>query len=374
MTRSARHLVLTAIFDALVICACRAVEPEGPPPLADASRAVQQGNYPEAIQLLERIIARGGRSDAAKGGLMLGYVYRQLGDEARMIAAWERVARQAPVDTARHLMDSSDTQAQAVKALCSYFFNKQDWTSARRYLSSWRPLPNGCGTCWEMTKTSRAKAVIACCLNLNDAQGTAAHCITALNPWIGGLPAEDCLMLAKLYRNAGQLNDLEVILRENPGLLAPFQQEDRLEVPPALTEILRIYQLEQDGDYRGLIERIEHPATQRKADEVIHRATSEALSRCGRASIRATQQAVLRSTDAKWLLLALARNPSPAAKSAINSVPRRIRDKHATVLKGLSTLSARSGTDELSGITILPGTLPRSYAEAAQRVDSWRND
>jgi len=135
-------------------------------PMFEIAQALHShGQKDKSLALVEELVERYPSSEVVgKAWLGLGEMYRDMGDEARMVAAYRRAAELPSVD-AFSFTNASNTRNIAFESLAQYYTQKQQWAQALRWWWLWHPT-SWCGTCAESMELRRAKALAQCATNL----------------------------------------------------------------------------------------------------------------------------------------------------------------------------------------------------------------
>ncbi len=132
-------------------------------------------DYQKSLKLFQEVVERKS-AVASEGYLGMGEVYQKLGDEEKMLAAYNRAVKIEPVDARLSAMDTTNTRNKAFRFLGRYYIDKQEWAEALKWWQAWKPT-SLCGTCLESMKREKARNIALCLKHTikPDGSGKASH-------------------------------------------------------------------------------------------------------------------------------------------------------------------------------------------------------
>lgn len=210
------------------------------------------------------------------------------------------------------------TQSADMRKLAHLAFEAGLHKEALDLFAKWRPA-TGCGTCNDSLECSRLYHIALCHAHLKDYRAAVEVCYKATR--MGGMDRSAVgLFVFELYRDAGQLDDLNALFEvDNPRVRDPITE--------TLRELFRVRALGEKKDVTELIKACqefgsthtftyENPLVGWRA-----RAASEELARCGEDAVKPIAEAIdARQKCVSWLIYALGRHPSGKALDALEAL------------------------------------------------------
>jgi tetratricopeptide (TPR) repeat protein len=184
--------------------------------------AFDKKDYQQSLDLLQEVTKRfPGSESEPMAHCVLGVVYQELGDEPKMIAAYETAAGLRPVDAARRFSDTGDAYNGAMVGLASHYMRKQNWQRAMDYLIAWKPNSE-CGICVVIMQFTKQEYTYACLRLSGKHQAAAKYCFDTLK---SGGDSDFAAYLFELYQDAAQLDDLRRIAQQIEAIEFPEYRE-----------------------------------------------------------------------------------------------------------------------------------------------------
>jgi len=226
-----------------------------------AEEYIRMRKYDDALGLLRQI--RDDRRGTDTGGLAclrMGDIHRELGDDARMVVAYEEAATAPEIYTGIVTRVPWSVQNDACLGLAEHHMAKRDWKRARTWWNRWEPV-SGCagGGCGSAGDVARLLNIAHCSLELNE-PGEALpivkqYAYAAPGSWS---TVRSAALLARFYHRHGRLGDLKT---EASGT-------DELPAIPKQHPVWQCIRLAEEGDTDTL-------------DELLHAAPGCGIGGCG---------------------------------------------------------------------------------------------
>lgn len=205
-----------------------------------------------ALPVFEEIARRFARQGAAAdANINMAEIYGRRGEDAKMLALYEKVAALKKADVDGGEMYLQAAQSTAFTRLGSYYMKREQWAEALKW---WRGYRSGsfCGNCAEAQNSANALRIYRCLSNL----GREAEAIQTLEEWTFKPHIESApgvaVTLVEYYRKRGELVGLE-----SKGRMA-LQKENDLAAVQMVLEYIELLHARQRQDVAALWEPFEH--------------------------------------------------------------------------------------------------------------------
>lgn len=162
-------------------------------------------------------------------------------EEIELVKVLEPMARGGPV-AEDDITSAEIRQQNAHRWLGKLYFEKRDYKKAHEHFAAWVPW-SGCGTCWIGLREERERAVLRCRLHRGEHVEVAHELRNSIKSGPGD--AERAMLLFRLYREAGQTDDL----------ITFFKGIDAAKNDAAIKYLLEVEELVVKKDVAALIAR-----------------------------------------------------------------------------------------------------------------------
>ncbi len=335
--------------------------------LLEISRAFyRNAEFRKSLDLLEEIVRRYPNTRIhVLAQVAMGEVYQELGDERKMVAAYERAIDLPRTPTRLHLMDASDTNNRAYEALGDCYMKHRKWQSALPMWTAWKPQ-SWCGTCWASMERSRKKSIALCQLHLGSHRAAANTLLEGYFHGALGQSSSITLMLIHLYSQAGQIEDLGLMMSDyEAAWLANMKDsstksiEELMKYSPTRTyrEFVQISKWAAEKDVAKLITVCQK--TGRSSVKTFDKSTrfgqcrmaATGLANCDGEEVEQIEEALARGQGCKsWLIYALGRSESPQSEFVLERLARRVNQYDAENVAYAIWLKGERGREMLHKI------------------------
>jgi hypothetical protein len=335
---------------------------------------LQQDRLDRAQELLLALQKSGRENEwVSKALLGLADVAQKRGDERAMFGYLDEAIKAPAAATKGNLAYTLATRQRAILKLARYYRDKRDFKKALEYFTRWDPK-SGCGNCQASILAERYEEMTLCRLQLGDHLDVVREGLRPLQSE-GWLSSFDAWVLCRLYRDAGQLDDLLCLLDEYDRTRKRDPGRDR-DPTRTLRDLLRIEALTQKKDVAALVALCQdtskgggRSASEDAKIDPVNSAAAEALATLD--GVEAVKAALAKERVLTvWLIYALGRSNAPAALEELTRLAEELRGNAEGFFREDNIAYALAMKGE-AGKKILKSLAQQPKSAIGQRAKDW---